>query len=833
MATEIVILSQKHYKQWINDSSYSSDLSNYTNNLAAIVMQKIKIVSQIKIRTDVVAANAPNADPNNFEWKFTPIFPASSTNISITRTDGGDWTKENIISGDLVDLLIFSINFGNAIITGTVTVVSKNVIEFTSTSQSFPTDIIGAILVNKTPLKSLIWNFGLVENADVYDSKNLITDETQAWYSLAEIGTGSPRSTAFVNMQGLGIPKSWESGSCRARYLSTANYYQHFEIEHIFIIPFAGINEYRNLIDNVQPDYLDNNNSLKYVFEADFRTVLSNPNTSKKVKSENVLGSVGWFNETFNGFDSNYSIVSINYTDTGLNVSDGLMPNTTTITTVVIEKLVGNFGTDNVGVYFGYLPKLSPEVKNTVTNFDTNFEYDNIFATIGSAATVGGNIFTSLTATAVGNQLTLVINTIFSTSQQLKFTEGKEYILGFEVGDSSLGAGVSDAVILKEVKTFDNSTDIPDLMTLTAAYRGHTSYFATTGFTDFWGWNEHGLSIKGRITTDLTKQAFINAFSVKLIAYNLATGHYFEIDNYDFNLNNQTLSNSGNIYQLFSVNTTRNYPLPLGDEKNSVKLIFDNASIGTNTSAFDFEIAQKISWEDWIANSLVDNIFLDTTKEKDNKNVKTSNYSSLNGYEIKMLFDLDVTGISTLGLTGTTKYLYLSPNFRIYDYDEDGNGNPEFTQIIETFTADGLINLNGSVQVGNDTLMKITWTPKTALSSVSGFFGIHRIEYSGQNGKQLFELSTTETNLFGANFLKPITGFFLDMKIVSGNIVTSCLIDGTKTLTGISYNLSGEIRTPLNPADVEFFVKVTSDLGESKITSQSTGGWNNEIKLID
>src|SRR5690606_32928847 len=132
-----------------------------------------------------------------------------------------------------------------------------------------------------------------------------------------------------------------------------------------------------------------------YCFEADFRTSLYDPNTSRKTKISNELGSVGFFNETFNGFNSNYALNSVTYTDSLLNSSDGILIGGTTIITIEVEKISGNFGTDNVGLYFSYLPEIQSETENTLTNFEDNFIYDNIFAEIGAGATTGLNVIKS------------------------------------------------------------------------------------------------------------------------------------------------------------------------------------------------------------------------------------------------------------------------------------------------------------------------------------------------------------------------------------------------------------------------------------------------------
>lgn len=828
MATDIQITSQKFYRQMFNGTAFGSDLTNNTNNLAALVMQKVKVVTEIKLRW-FSQMLAPANDPSNMQWSVTQ---PTTTTIVIERFDGGNFLSDGFSNGDLVRVINRSTTFANqSFINGTITFVDdKNMnISFGSAQSSFQSNIKSWYVSGVTYLTSLICSYGLVENSDSYDNKSLVTNEAQAWYTPADI----PAATLGVmNMVGVGIPKSWENGSMSVErkigIIEDFYAWQVFEITHEFIMPYFNAGEIEDLNNDVPPEWLQGLNSLKYVFEVDFRTVISNPNTSKKTKSDNVLGSVGWFGEAFNGFDSDYELTSVTYTDSALNSADGVLIGTTTLVTATIEKQSGNFNANDVAlVYFSYLPELQSEVENTPTNFESNFIYDNIRNVAGSAAQTGTGVLNDLVVAVSTNVMTITFETSFTALEQIRLSNQKSYILGFEVGDITISAGNSDAVILKEVKNFDDSSDIPDLMTFGATLFPYTEDFSTAGNTDFTGWNEHGLAIKGNFILDLTKDAFINSFSAYLIAYRASDNSYFLLDQYDFNLPNTVLNSGGNTYQLLDMATTRNYPLVSGSEKNGVTITLDQSTVGTTSPKYDFTFAQKIRWEDWIKNVGVDTIFTDNSEPQKNLNYKSSNYSALNGYKIKMLYSFNVGGTSYLNVSGNTDYNFFTPDFVIRDYDEDGNVTPNFTQTIETFTADGLTNLGGAVQNGVDTLFKITWTPVNPVN-INDFWGIHRIQVTGDTGQQINELGTFETNLPN-QILKPITGSFLSMALVGGNIVTTCLIDGSLVQQGVSYDLSGEIGSPPQP-DGEVENKITED-SENKITEGTAE--SSQYKIIN
>lgn len=806
MGVKVNVISRKFLKQWFNGSTFAVDLTNFTNNLAGLNMQKLKLIQTFEVSWQSTFYES-TFNPSNVRWGVEIV----GNTIEITRRDGGNFITDGFSVGDKVRLLnrnTASVN--QDYLNGEITFInSENVIIlFSSAPTVFNANIYAWWLNGITPLTSLIYNYGLIENSANFSTLSIVSNENQGWYSLAEIGEdiASVRQTNWVTMGGLGIPKSWENGSARVKFVSTnSSSYdnsQTFEIEHTFIVPYFKAGEIDDLENNVMPDYLQGLNSLKYVFDADFRTVISNPNTSKRTKVSDSLGSVGYFGESFNGFDINYKINSIVYTNATLNTADGILTGETTKVTVEIEKLVGNFAAnDNVGVYFSYLPELLSEVKNTATNFETNFMYDNIFCLAGGLAQGGAGVLDDALAVFTTNILTITFITDLTVTQQLRLTDLSSYLLGFEVGDSTINSGNSDAGILRTVNKFDVAADIPDLMTFDVGIYPHTEDFALgVGSSDFLGWNEHGLALKGNFILDLTKSAFLKTFKIKLIAHNSTTNSFFELDNVDIQLGQMVANFGGNNYQILDMTSTRGYKLISGSEKNGVSIIYDPTTIPGNFPKYNFTFAQKIRWEDWIQNLDAASIFYDNSKPNNNLNYKTSNFGRL-GYKIKMLFEFNVGGLSTLGVAADTIYRYFTPDFRIFDYDKDMNTTPSFSQVVETFDPTTLTDLGGALLVGTDTLMVITWTwVGGAILDIADYFGIHRIEES-QGGSEIFEFSSYEANPITSNKFLPIVGFgnYLKLEIVSGKLVTSCLIDGTQLIAGVKYKLSGEIQSPPRP----------------------------------
>jgi len=322
------------------------------------------------------------------------------------------------------------------------------------------------------------------------------------------------------------------------------------------------------------------------------------------------------------------------------------------------------------------------------------------------------------------------------------------------------------------------------------------------GFTDLTGWIEDGIVIDFDFDIDLTKNAFLNSLQFNLEIFNPVTNQRWITDSYSFSPANAVVSNG--VQQLIE-NTTRGYILRAGDQFNEVIINVGPQALGLQSYTGRF--AQKMSWQDWVQNLNVDPIFFNALEPNNNFNNKVSNYSVLNGYEVRMSIFANVDGTSPLGVSGATDYLFLSPNLKMFNYEDDGNITPIWSCLIETFDVTGTTNLGGAVLTGQDTLFRVTWTNSGGpVGSLGNLWGINRIEETLQPGYAKTEMSSINLPIPAPNQLLKPTGAntLLDLSLVGGNVVFECLIDGSVAQAGINYNLSSRIHdpaVPINPDD--------------------------------
>ena len=817
MPTEITIVKHEIRNEYTNGIAFTDNPTDFALNLVGNVMEKVKITTKIQLGVNSVANSTTTFSVDNVGA------PAPATNIIIRST--GSFLEDGFSPGDNAALRAnwSSDKYGAAEVRFHIDNIS------TDGSQMYVTTSAGSFLSAtyndagiwlQSAQTALIYKFGLIENNEPFNAISKVSGNEQAYY----LG-GITGSSQLMNISG--SYEDWVTGASSVRYFGTVaaygNYIYEYELIHNFIIvPFYLAGQLSNLQNNVLPSLFDGLNSLKYAFEMDFRSVLSNPNTSKIGRVDNILGSVGWFNEAFNGFANNYAIVSIDYEDFLTSESaDGLLIGDKTKVAIEIEKLSGTFGgAQKVGIYLAYLPEQS-EYQDTTTDLPDNFLYSRIFCSVGGGVTGATGIFKSAEVAFSGSNLVIEVTTEYDSDEQARLSGDKYYILAIQVADEALSAANSDRVMLiADVNQYDESADIPGLMVVEKfdIYQHDIDVGVDVGYTDWTGWNEDNIVIDFEFYLDLAKEAYINTLSFILTAFNTVTEEQFDLNSFSFAIAGAIVSND---VQQLEIDTTRGYKLASNSQFNFVK-ITTGARVG-DLQYYTGQIGQKISWQDWIAQLDADPVFYDNSEPLNNLNKKSSNYSELNNYEIRLALMANVYGVSNLGQSGNTDYQFLTPNIKIYDYDLPA----AWTAEIKTYRYSNMTDLAGAILTGEATLFRIIWTKVSgAVTDITGFWAIHRIEETGDSGYNIQEISTIR-DFPADNLLQPITAqtqlyMYLGTGAELGKVITECLINGE----GDNYNISGRLSDGIPPPIPLDDAKET-EASETKTTE------DDQIKTID
>jgi len=805
MPIEIIVTDRKFFNQYNNDEDFAANPSQTTINLVGNPIENVKYTSTIDVSWGAAASAADVWDVENlgsdlFRFRKSATFVDDGFSIGdvvdwIFTSKGTTFTTEGTVSNVMTDWMY---------------------IQFVSTPPTFvgvtSSKSTSSTINGKSDLSAVIYRFGLIGNTETTNFISKLTSNNQAYYgeSIAQAGP-------VVTMIPQGTYRDWVTGSAEiSRQTNPSTYVQRFDIVHIFKInPEFVDGELTNLQNDIVSAVLAGGDSLKYVFEIDFQTSLSNPNSKKTVSEDAIIGSVGPFGSNFNGFNNNYTIVSVDYEDTATTTTQtGLLISQQTKATIIVEKIGGAFiSTDRIGAFVEYLATAS-QYTNTLTDQTANFMYGVGYCLADGTPVNGTGSVTTVTATVDGNDdIVLEILTNYTTTEQkvLQAQAVPNFLIAIQIGDITITSDSSDRVILvAEAGDYSVDTDIPGLMSVTKFdfYTQDKVIGVEAGTTDFIGWNEDNMVVDGAFTLDTTKSAVINNLFMNVIAYDNVTGASFLLDSYEFDISNAVVS--GGIQQLI-ISDSRNYDLVAG-QFNDVTLSVGGNVAGVQT--YNFTFAQKITWQDWIENLNAATVFFDATKPNDNLNFKASNYSDLSDFDIKFELTGNVAGISTLGVFGNTPYNFLSPDNIVFDYELDGNPTPIWSSTIETFTEDGVTNLNGGILTnGDNTLMKVTYTNSvTPATTAIDYWGWHHIEpFESLTAATIQENSNVVTNT--DDLLIPIVGETdLLITVVAGKIVTQCLIDGTTVNSSVQYDLSSRLQSPNEIARSEAFVFETDSV---------------------
>ena len=776
MPKSIVIREQKFWNEYKNGEAFTDSLTDFTSNFTGLVMEKEKVRFLIDVSW-------------GFEASTGNGITTGGANGRLSKTSGS-FIDDGFTVGGTFDMTWTDNSGFNTLTAVTIGSISGNVMYVTPSTGTFPDSSTNGfvnssvVLTGKEDLTSLIWNFGLVENSSSFSSQNLITYSDQSYYGSAL------NFVTWTNLLPLGQNKDWVTGNLKVRKVATGIYgVQQFEIEHEILIPYYADGD--NFI--TPPSYLLGLNSLKYAFEASFRTVLSNPDSEKTFKYDISQGSVAYYDESYNGFSNDYSIISTTY-ENSLGVSaDGVLTSEETTIRVTISKTSGSFvTTDKIGAYISLLPTVS-DYTNTTTDFETNFMYSRLHCLAnGTAVTQASSFIDSVSATVSAGNILLVIKTTLSTAQQIKIASltTPNFALAIEAGDVTLSNGSSDRVML-----LDTSTDIDGLIAFNSIdlFTHEMDSAVDVGFTSLSCWNEDGIEIKFDFDLDLNKDAFLNSLTIDLVAVENTTGNEFSLDSLEFQLG--TTISSG--VQQINFSDDRGYTLATGSNFNAISLTTGTQSEGLQN--YIGSIGQKISWQDWVQNLNVDTIFYDSTKPNNNLNNKASNYANLiNNYTIRIAFKSNLSGTNTtLGTTGLTSYTDYSGNINVYDYNKDALSPSErYTQVISTYTEDGITNLGGTILTnGDNTLVVTEWTDRvTPFTNFWEYYALHRLEPINSQGYAIEELSNIITPPLN-QVIQPIVGStLLDIAIVGGKLYTKSLVYGSNQNINLNYKLSSRLQ---------------------------------------
>tara|TARA_R110000787_G_scaffold7178_2_gene24695 strand:+ start:366 stop:4184 length:3819 start_codon:yes stop_codon:yes gene_type:complete len=645
MPVEVRVTNQKFLAKLNNGPSFTiDDSTDFSRHLKGGVLEEVKAIFNVQIQWRLAIS------------KYTYVFDNVLNTLSID-SEGSDWATHGFSIGDKVKYSLYSvqINPQRPQITGFVTSITGDEIILGSVVETQQSLKVGTVhidgsddyvtgLTRKTALK---YDFGLIENNESINFLSKLTNTNQT-YLFEGIDHDNPLT--FVDGVTQGNNKAAYSGSAKVAFvgLSIDKDYiyneltvQEFQIEHIFKInPFYRDGEIDSLkgVDVPALDIFNGDMSLKYVLQTEFRTVLNNPNTSMIKDYDTQLGSVGYLDESFNGFKSIYSVSDLVYIDddTGLEVDKLIVGGITNVSLNINAE--DDIFISETPVIVGHTAVVgSDEYANSPNEYSTVWS-DNQSYTTTDQAEVSDDIIKNYTA---------VINTLSQvgvsfkvnlTSSDLKnrLSENQDYLLYYIIKDPSKTVDQGGKVTGRiNVNFYNKDNDVSGLFDFdTFDQYPHPYEFTqgvTSGFTNAKTFNESGMMSNGRFW--VLNSAELNELKFDIVISKFSDNSWDSLRTLTIDLSDQVTVNG---IQQIELDTTRGYILKEGDIFNYLKITTDNNN-GLK-QYYNIQVGYKIPWQSWLELKDAPKSFYDKEKSFNGLNQKTSNYSMV-GTGINLFID--------------------------------------------------------------------------------------------------------------------------------------------------------------------------------------------------
>ncbi len=706
----------------------------------------------------------------------------------ITR-EVGSFLDDGFIAGDTIDIfnagsVIHSDEVITAVTDSQIVLVDNSI----NVSSSETMELKG-----KTALTGFNFNYNLINNNDPFSPDNLQSGATMGW-SADSVGSGGPRSTAFVDGDYIGSPKTGETGTFKIKYVQDIDAYnQEFQFEHTFRnFPFYLADESGTFATG-NISLLSGVNSFKYAFDLRAGGSSSqNPNEFKGLIEDSHLGNSGGFDETFNGNGANFALESIALTD---NVSGATVTAIDVLNDTDIEIEINSptsvdlDAAHPIVVFFCKLPE-DADVSDT-ENFNTNWVFDYVYTTRGAGA-ASGTILKNVLLTAgspASDQLVLNFTTQFAAAQSSEFSEGDNYLIAVAVADVNNPLTVR-TTIKAEFNQIVKSADVSGLFETEdfGYYRHDMEAGVDTPFTSYSGWIEDAALLQFRFNLDINLTPILEKLRIKLVAYDTTDDTYFEITSKEWDFSNAPMS--GFTPQLY-LNESAGFNLESTDQFNQITLDLDGTS-GTK-QIYKLLYPFRLNYENYLKLANVDGIFFDNTLLNDGLNKKISRYDGVSSYEIRHIAEavvMDDTGVSTT-------YVELFPYMEVQNYEDDDSINLFSSYDVQVMTLGGTQLPNNQVSKNQDNLIRATFTFTTAVSPSLDYHGIIRLEEYQSGGVKAIEEASTIYDIPSGQILQPKSGETKTTIVNSGtNLVLECIIPESQSsnLTdGASYSISARV----------------------------------------
>ena len=768
--------------------------------------------------TSFLNGNSGELIKNTIEVQISWTSQSSATDIfevtgnTLTRSGTGDFITDGFVVGDIIDGWELS-PLGAVFTDREITAITSSQIDFDGAVVPLTTFTDGEIY-GKTPLESLYFKYGLIENTESLNFVSKIDGIAENEYFASGIGFDTGGGVRDINklpmISTTGVNSWKDDGFINVKFDQTLS--QHFDFAQVFKV-FHVFRLYPYYLDGWSPNLTtlsppfpewQSTSCLKYVSNFEFRQFLNNPNGARSQNFGSIHGNTGWFDENFNGLTNQYNVDSVTITDNATsNPLTALDFQKSCHVVVVVNSLLSgwNTGKDIVTVGVSYLPNINQYQQNQNT-IEENFIFDYALHKDGDPAT-SSTIITNLEiTTSTPSQNTIEFDVEYSVSQQALLSN-QSYLIMVGVNKLALTGINSDRVmLLADHQPYSFTNDVYDLMFMDEfKFVPHDLNEASTNlFGDYKGWVEDGFQIQAPFKLNTDDGAILDSISLDIVAFNDTTNAQFTLQTTNLDLSSGVVV--GGVQQL-TLNSVNNFILDLTSDFKKIELANTGSSTHGiyNVELYDTKVGVRFNFEEWIALLTANSNYYNPSQLNNGLNLLSSNYSTrytlplADTFELKARLNANVRDSNNV----VTNYQFLSNDLKSYYYDKDGDTPTNWECNIETFDTTG--NLVDIIFDNTYTDVKATFT-KNPLASPTpsdliGAWGWIRLDVTQGTINTPFEISTIYEPI--SSPIIPLPSELICKLTNSGATITlECRIDGTLIPSGSQLSLSARLSESSN-----------------------------------
>jgi hypothetical protein len=785
MARNFNILDPKFYNEYINGSSFTDNLGQFSSRLTGNAGELVKVIRQVSVS---ITVNPNCVSTIEFITGTDPTF-------GIMRSESLNFQNEGLWNGAVVDVFFDNGQSVLNVVIGTISGRNYGDLNITKAAlisaglQDGKTKLIKIKL--KDAPRYLNFKYGLLpmdSNGPNYKSPYDNNEQSYYAYNI----TNTPTLTRMIWK---GNEIGADLGFVDVTYDGAPATYEHFyTVEHTFRIPFYIDGEFANIQGAKNPQTLSRPVNVKYASGFFF----GSDTNEKAAVFEDVggtnpgRGNVGYFGENFDGQKLEY------------NVRNALISNS--LGTGVIEATVTNTVTFNIGsltafglkpgdkviLYYSKLPTEN-EYSNQKTSWNDIWMFDSLVQ-IADDPAVSSVIISNYTVIFNGGsgEFDVSFDVDIPVADRDKINGNQtNYSIWITIATQRLGNSDTMDRSSVGVHTAQNSKD-ETVGGLITAWQPeifeHWNY--NTGikkFTNFDGWDGDLLGQEMNFETDLSQVPIIKKFIFRVVADN-GTDNFILFSKQIQIPSIQTQDVGGTQYQIVDVSEINDFQFSSNDILNSVRLFSVVPTVPAATQSWVALIGFQVPWQEWIEKLTVPTSFYDILEPNGNRNQRSSNYSGASGmgYDIRT-----VVALSIGSDTGPdSEYELLSDSSNILQLND--NGGSSFSKVYELLDASGNPTLdlakdqNVTVKIHHDHTLGVI-----PLANISGLVWMLPKNGTGQP----FFLSTDKDLTNSQSTLQPsdtlLSGNIQFVEVISINNRFTFIVKtrSSKMTDGVTYGI--------------------------------------------